>query len=244
MATKNSVERDEHLEKLWHIRDEKSDSFVNLKEHMGDVFNQATIDELHRDGMVDIVSGSDRITLTKKGEERARSIIRAHRIAERLFYNVLGRDSEKEACEFEHNVSIQLVDSICTLLGHPRECPHGLPIPQGRCCEEAATSMHSLVMPLTSLSVGSSARVAYVNFGNEQRFHKVEGLHVRKNALIKLCQKNPAFVIECEGATIAIDTDIASRIHIWKDLDSPGGLTYRCPSDNKPKSWLNRLFGK
>jgi DtxR family Mn-dependent transcriptional regulator len=244
MTMKNTVERDEHLEKLWHIRDEKSDSFVTLKEHMGEIFNQAAIDELRRDGMVDFVLGSDRITLTKKGEERARSVIRAHRIAERFFYNVLGRDSEKEACEFEHNVSEDLVDSICTILGHPRECPHGLPIPKGKCCERAATSTHSLVMPLTGLKEGSTARVAYADFGNEQRFHKVEGLHLRKDAVIKLCQKNPACVIECEGATIALDEEIASRIYVWKEPEMLRIEESSRASGEDTKGWLRRILGR
>ena len=32
-------------------------------------------------------------------------------------------DIETGACEFEHILALELVASICTLLGHPKECP-------------------------------------------------------------------------------------------------------------------------
>jgi DtxR family Mn-dependent transcriptional regulator len=80
------------------------------------------------------------IAFTPKGEERARSVIRRHRLAERLFMDVLAlRDEgsiEKNACTFEHILSAEVTDRICAFLGHPRTCPHGSPIPPGECCGE------------------------------------------------------------------------------------------------------------
>jgi Mn-dependent DtxR family transcriptional regulator len=76
--------------------------------------------------------------LTPHGRERASSIIRRHRLAERLFTDSLAMDSESEieqqACKFEHILSPEATDKICTFLGHPRTCPHGAPIPPGVCC--------------------------------------------------------------------------------------------------------------
>jgi DtxR family Mn-dependent transcriptional regulator len=75
---------------------------------------------------------------TPAGEERARSVIRRHRLAERLFMDVLSiRDAasvESNACTFEHILSPEVTDRICTFLGHPETCPHGGPIPRGECC--------------------------------------------------------------------------------------------------------------
>jgi hypothetical protein len=66
-------------------------------------------------------------------------VIRRHRLAERLFMDVLSiRDEgeiESSACKFEHILSPEVTDRICTLLGHPLACPHGSPIPQGDCCQ-------------------------------------------------------------------------------------------------------------
>jgi len=87
------------------------------------------------------------VELTPRGRDRAGSIIRRHRLAERLFTDSLAMDSESEieqqACKFEHILSPEATDKICTFLGHPRTCPHGAPIPPGACCgrrSEFATS--------------------------------------------------------------------------------------------------------
>jgi len=83
--------------------------------------------------------GSAVVTLTPRGRNRAGSIIRRHRLAERLFTDSLAMDSESEieqqACKFEHILSPGATDKICSFLGHPRTCPHGAPIPPGPCCE-------------------------------------------------------------------------------------------------------------
>src|ERR1700685_2229295 len=78
------------------------------------------------------------VEFTERGRERAGSIIRRHRLAERLFTDSLAMDSESEieqqACKFEHILSPEATDKICRFLGHPRTCPHGAPIPPGPCC--------------------------------------------------------------------------------------------------------------
>src|SRR5450755_3685100 len=84
-------------------------------------------------------NGSLIVELTPRGHQRAADIIRRHRLAERLFTDSLAMDSETEieqqACKFEHILSPEATDKICTFLGHPRTCPHGAPIPLGACCE-------------------------------------------------------------------------------------------------------------
>lgn len=82
--------------------------------------------------------GSMIVELTTRGRQKAADIIRRHRLAERLFTDSLAMDSETEieqqACKFEHILSPEATDKICTFLGHPRTCPHGAPIPPGGCC--------------------------------------------------------------------------------------------------------------
>jgi ABC-type glutathione transport system ATPase component len=82
--------------------------------------------------------GSLIVELTARGRQRAADIIRRHRLAERLFTDSLAMDSESEieqqACKFEHILSAEATDKICSFLGHPQTCPHGSPIPPGPCC--------------------------------------------------------------------------------------------------------------
>jgi len=93
---------------------------------------------LRPDGMF-AGDGSAIVALTPRGRTRAGSIIRRHRLAERLFTDSLAMDSESEieeqACKFEHILSPEATDKICSFLGHPRTCPHGAPIPPGPCCQ-------------------------------------------------------------------------------------------------------------
>jgi energy-coupling factor transporter ATP-binding protein EcfA2 len=88
------------------------------------------------------------VELTPRGRERAGNIIRRHRLAERLFTDSLAMDSETEieqqACKFEHILSPEATDKICTFLGHPRTCPHGAPIPPGPCCNNVVSSKQIL----------------------------------------------------------------------------------------------------
>ena len=210
-------EKDEHIERLYYMKEQKSDSMDALKTAMGENFDAVIVDELASEDVVQLVAEENRIALTKKGEDYATRLIRAHRLAERLLYDVLGGDYESGACEFEHVVTPELVDSICTLLGHPKLCPHGMPIPQGKCCKASSRTAQSSVIPLVELEVGQSARVAYINSQSDQQLHKIDGLHIRPGITVTLHQKYPAYVIECEGGNIALDEQIASNICVWRD---------------------------
>ncbi len=212
-------EKDEHLEKLWNMKEKHIDSIDHLKDVLGKDFNNEIVKELSSEGLVEMKEDGRKLVLTKKGEDVTRQLIRAHRLAERMIYDVMGGDFERGACEFEHIITPELIDSICILLGHPKECPHGMPIPQGECCKSLAKVAHSSVAPLIDLQVGERARVAYVNCKNDQELHKIDGLHIRPGAIIKLHQTYPSYVIECEGANIALDREIASNICIWKQPD-------------------------
>jgi putative ABC transport system ATP-binding protein len=99
--------------------------------------------------------GSLIVELTPRGRQRAADIIRRHRLAERLFTDSLALESESEieqqACKFEHILSPEATEKICTFLGHPRTCPHGAPIPRGLCCgtqtgEEARVASNARIV--------------------------------------------------------------------------------------------------
>ncbi len=78
------------------------------------------------------------VRLTTVGSQRARDVVRRHRLAERLFKDTFAIDESEahtQACKFEHIISPELDQRICTFLGHPKTCPHGNPIPPGDCCD-------------------------------------------------------------------------------------------------------------
>ncbi|MBF0123501.1 MAG: metal-dependent transcriptional regulator, partial [Candidatus Omnitrophica bacterium] len=182
-------------------------------------FDPKIIEELSLCGFIERSPEAVTIKLTLEGEARARQLIRAHRLAERLVVDVLGGgEVEDIACEFEHTVSLELVNGICTLLGHPKECPHGMPIPEGECCRQATKSALSFIIPLSDIKLGEYARIAYINCKNDQQIHKLEGLCIRPGVVVKLHQNYPTFVIECEGASIALDQEVVGNISVWKNF--------------------------
>ena len=99
---------------------------------------------------VSIGDGSLIVEMTPRGRRRAADIIRRHRLAERLFTDSLALDSETEieqqACKFEHILSPEATDKICSFLGHPRTCPHGAAIPPGPCCGRV-TGFSAIAVP-------------------------------------------------------------------------------------------------
>ena len=72
------------------------------------------------------------LDLTAKGRSLATTIVRRHRLAERLLADVIGLVWEKvhrEAARWEHVISADVEEKLVELLGDPATCPHGNPIP-------------------------------------------------------------------------------------------------------------------
>jgi DtxR family Mn-dependent transcriptional regulator len=92
------------------------------------------------------------LRLTDKGREVATSIVRRHRLAERLLVDVIGLEWEKvhkEADRWEHAISADVEEKLVQLLGDPATCPHGNPIPGSAHKVEGPMSV-----PLTQLQPG------------------------------------------------------------------------------------------
>ena len=90
-----------------------------------------TVGRLEREGY--LVLGADRqMRLTESGRAYATSMVRRHRLAERLLVDVLHvpwHQVHEEACRLEHAISESLEQHLVALLGDPGTCPHGNPIP-------------------------------------------------------------------------------------------------------------------
>jgi DtxR family Mn-dependent transcriptional regulator len=72
------------------------------------------------------------VRLTEKGREVALRIVRRHRLLELFLSEVLKYDSQHvhdEAERLEHHISEEFEQKIDQLLGFPKKCPHGSPIP-------------------------------------------------------------------------------------------------------------------
>lgn len=92
------------------------------------------------------------LRLTPKGRELATTVVRRHRLAERLLVDVIGLEWEKvhkEAARWEHAISADVEEKLILLLGDPATCPHGNPIPGS-----ARSAAHGPTTPLSSATPG------------------------------------------------------------------------------------------
>jgi DtxR family Mn-dependent transcriptional regulator len=98
--------------------------------HSGPTVSQ-TVARMERDGLV-VVEADRRLSLTKLGRDKAISVTRKHRLAERLLADVIGLDwslVHEEACRWEHVMSEQVEKRLVAMLDSPTESPFGNPIP-------------------------------------------------------------------------------------------------------------------
>lgn len=208
---------DEYLEAIWVLGEKDLYSLEQLKNYFGSQYDPEIIEHMKNQNLISMDnSAQEAVDFTEDGYERGRRLIRAHRLAERLLYDVFGRqDYEVAACEFEHIVDTDLVDGICTLLGHPRRCPDGLSIPEGDCCKADNRTVSPAVLPAAELQPGQQGRVVSVNAPSDQHLHILETLQIRPGMVVKLHQSKPSIVIECEGSSIALDDEMAREIYVW-----------------------------
>ncbi len=207
---------DEYMEALWYLSEEECSSLEKLKDYIQAVFNPGVVSELQTLEYI-VLEENGTIKLTEKGYSRARQIVRCHRLAERLLTDVMGmkpKETEKAACEFEHVLVPEIADSICTLLGHPRECPHGLKIPEGNCCKQAHETVSSAIVSLDKVKMGESVQVSYINTLSNSRMHKLSYFGIIPGACIKVHQRYPSFVIQCGNTQIAMEEDVAKEISV------------------------------
>ena len=84
-----------------------------------------------RERLVETTASKD-VVLTSSGRVLAESIVRRHRLAERMVVDLLGlelQESHVEAHRLEHAISPRLEERIVARLGNPSTCPFGHPIP-------------------------------------------------------------------------------------------------------------------
>jgi DtxR family transcriptional regulator, Mn-dependent transcriptional regulator len=230
-------ELDEYLEALYHLRERHQTDLPSLREHKAGLQEQV-IEELVSQNLVS--RQGEQLDLTEEGFARAEKVIRRHRLAERLLTDVLHMtpaEVEAGACEFEHMVAEEITESICILLGHPRTCPHGSPIPQGPCCRDQAQQCLSAAIPITELPVGVWARVAYINSTSDERQHRLEGFGLVPGTPIKLHQLKPAIVVSMEDSRLAMEERVARDIYVWRSWKETCAPETKTASQSRFRFW-------
>ena len=216
----NGVEEDridEILELIWTLRERGVSDLDQLLEKTEDREAKSILRMMNRDGLFEVKG--NRMVLKEKGEEKAREIIRRHRLTERLLseiFEMSEEEVEEEACKLEHILSPSVTESVCTFLGHPPTCIHGKPIPRGECCRKFKKEMRPLVNPLEELGLGEQGRIVFIAPKSHQRLDRLSTLGIIPGSIVRMHQKNPSYVLEIGETTLALDRDIVKDIYVKK----------------------------
>lgn len=210
---------DEALEAIWTSTEDGDPTVGRVRRVAAEETSPELLASMQSLGLVSIDGSGDaaRVAMTADGRAIGQRVIRGHRLAERLVCDVLGvsiETAEVAACEFEHTLSPDITDSICTLLGHPRVCPHGKAIPEGECCRQARSEVGSLIVPATSLEIGETGRVAYIAVSDHSLSHQLANLGLAPGVPLRLHQRWPSFVLMCEETEIALEESIARCVFV------------------------------
>ena len=206
---------DELFEIIWTLREDGSLSFDQIVQNCSLKECSSILSDLEANGWISIQG--QKVELLPKGDKRARELVRRHRLSLRLFYDLFSLDgAEAEACKFEHILSPEVTDSVCTLLGHPPNSPDGKPIPRGECCAMFRQEMRPLVAPLVDLVPGEQAKIVFITPGSHSRLDRLSAMGVVPGSLVKLHQKKPSYVIQLGETMIAVDKDITKEIFVKK----------------------------
>ena len=133
----DGIHFDHLLEQIWVCGEEGRPSDIAQFRTPGGVDPLRTLARMEDLRLVKVLE-ERLIQLTDRGKSRARDVVRRHRLAERLFkdtFRIDDHEAHSQACKFEHIISPELDQRICSFLGHPTTCPHGNPIPPGECCD-------------------------------------------------------------------------------------------------------------
>ncbi len=163
-----------------------------------------------------LVRDGARLELTPAGREAAERVVRRHRLAERLYTDLLRAGDEGQqtfACRFEHMLSEEVTEAVCTLLGHPPTCPHGRRIPAGACCRRAAREVSPVVRPLSEFPPGATLRIVFLTPRFHQRLDRLSSFGVLPGALVRLHQKQPACVLRVGATEVALEREVAGEIY-------------------------------
>jgi DtxR family Mn-dependent transcriptional regulator len=204
-----SEKEEEILEFLWvEINENKTTPNIKILK-----------DEPALKGLIDkgFINVDKENLLTEKGLKEAQRCVRRHRLAERLLADVLDvKDPfiHEASCKFEHGLHHGLEDNICTLLGHPKTCPHGRPIPQGECCKRFEKVPQRLILPLKELAPQDTGKISYINTQDSQVLKKLISMGILPGNEIKLLHRFPSFVFEMNNSNFAIDKELAENIYV------------------------------
>ena len=126
-----------YLKAIWHIKEAGDPVKISTIAKMLNVRQPSVVQMLKKLNESKLVNyNKSGVSLTKNGEDIGSNMMRNSRLLEVLMDSALKVDIDEEmVCGIEHHMNAQFTDALCTMLKHPRKCPHDHDIPRGNCCK-------------------------------------------------------------------------------------------------------------
>jgi DtxR family transcriptional regulator, Mn-dependent transcriptional regulator len=155
------------------------------------------------------------LSMTPSGRALAESVVRKHRLAERLLTDIIGLPWEKahlEAGRWEHVISDEVEERLRILLDDPNTCPHGNPIP-------GTTPVTTKLFKLSDMLAGSKVRLERVTESVEidnlaMTYLSENAFITGSEALVATRAPDGTVSLRVGAASIAIGADLGSNLYV------------------------------
>ena len=139
VGTAESEHIEMYLKAIWYIRERGEDVKVSSIAKLLNVTQPSVVQMLHKlnDANLLTYNKGNLVEMTSEGQRIGKQMIRNTRLLEVMMKDALKIEIDEEmVCGIEHHMKKIFTDALCTLLKHPRKCPHGHNIPAGKCCKQ------------------------------------------------------------------------------------------------------------
>ncbi len=126
-----------YLKAIWHNKERGGAVKISTIAKMLNVRQPSVVQMLKKLNSQNLVNYNKAgVKLTEEGQKIGSSMMRNSRLLEVLMDSALKvKIDEEMVCGIEHHMNKQFTDALCTMLKHPRKCPHDHDIPMGECCK-------------------------------------------------------------------------------------------------------------
>jgi len=212
MTTQASPATEEYLQAVYTLADEGGQVIgARLAEFLR--ISRASVSEMvhrmARDGLLQLDERRE-VRLTERGLEAASSIVRRHRLAERMLVDLLGYEwwkTHEEAERIEHAMSPEMEERLVRVLGDPQTCPHGNPMP--------GTTPRP-TRPLERLAIGERATVERIpdQFEHEPGFLEyLDTQGVRPGVTLEVIEQRPGTLrVAVDGNVRSLRPDCGQKV--------------------------------
>ncbi len=158
------------------------------------------------------------VRMTAKGRIRAESVVRKHRLAERLLTDVIGLPWHKahiEACRWEHVISDEVEDRLIELLHNPTTCPHGNPIPGARPPADPPNALRALAESEPGDHIRLERVTERVEIDLDSLTYLSEhGFIPGADAQVSSRSPDGTFTLDVGGHAVAVSADLSQQLYV------------------------------